>query len=100
MVEHHFYHTWQITHAFSNFLFSIANECTLHHRKKGYCVYGGDLLLAPSRAFLTCPAQDHMILTIYSDVAVSHLFNTPDCPLAANVIWWRFRGCAGEKPRE
>lgn len=41
-----------------------------------------------------------MLLTIFSDVVVSHLFNTLDCPLAANVIWWRFRGCAGEKPRE
>lgn len=38
-----------------------------------------------------------MHLTILSDVVVSHLFNTLDCPLAANVIWWRFRGCAGEK---
>jgi len=41
--------------------------------------------------------KDHMLHTIFSDVAVSHLFNTLDCPLDANVIWWCFRGCAGEK---
>lgn len=46
------------------------------------------------------PAQDHMLrLTIFNDVAVSHLFNTVDCPLVANVICWRFSDCAGEAVR-
>lgn len=48
----------------------------------------------------TRPAQDRKLrLTIFNDVAVSHLFNTLDCPLAANVICWRFRDCAGEAKR-
>lgn len=59
--------------------------------------------LASFHCVLNHPGRDHMPhLTIFNDVAVFNLFNTIDCPLAANVIIdaWRFSEYAGEAKRD